>query len=246
MIFSYKAVLNTGEQKQGTIEAMNIDVAIDTLQKKGLILSAISPIDEKKNILNIDISFFNKVSTKDIVILSRQLATLFDAQVSALRIFSLIGDQVENKTLRKHLIQVADDLKAGSSISNALSKHSDVFSDFYVNMVKAGEESGKLDQTFNYLADYLDRNFDVTSKARNALIYPAFVIVTFLAVMIVMFTVVIPKITSILGSTGTVIPIYTQIVIDISSFLVNYGIYLLVALAIGGFFLVRYVRTPTG
>ena len=114
MKYLYKAITSDGQKKEGTVEAVNIDIAISQLQKQGLLLSSVVPEGEKKDFLNIEISFFNKVSTKDIVILSRQLATLFDAQVSALRIFQLIGEQVENPTLGKHLLEVAEDLKSGN------------------------------------------------------------------------------------------------------------------------------------
>src|SRR5207237_1278161 len=103
-----------------------------------------------------------------------------------------------------------------------------------------------LDETFIYLADYLDRNYAVTSKARNALIYPAFVIFTFIAVMILMLTLVIPKISGILTSAGQEVPLYTRIVIGISSFVVDYGVFLLIALIILGFFAFYYMRQPAG
>ena len=246
MIYEYKGLTQTGEQVNGHIDTVNIDVAINTLQKKGLILSAINPFEEKKNVFSVDIAFFNRISTKDVVILSRQLATLFDAQVSALRIFRLIGEQSENTTLRKHLAEISNDLQGGSSISGALAKHPDIFSDFYVNMVKAGEESGKLDEVFNYLADYLDRSYEVTSKARNALVYPAFVIATFLAVMILMFTVIIPKIALMITDSGQAVPFYTQIVLNVSNLLIHYGLFVAIAAVIFGFFVWRYSRTPAG
>ena len=113
-------------------------------------------------------------------------------------------------------------------------------------MVRAGEESGKLDQTFVFLADYMDRNFELTSKARNALIYPAFISTTFVAVMTLMLTFVIPKIGDILISNGGTLPIYTQITLDFSAFLVDYGIFILIALIIGGYFVYRYTLTPAG
>jgi type IV pilus assembly protein PilC len=134
-----------------------------------------------------NISWLERVSSKDVVILSRQLSTLFEAQVSALRIFRLLAAETENVVLAKKLVIISDDLQAGSQISAALAKHPKVFSEFYVSMVKAGEESGKLDETFNYLADYLDRTYELMSKAKGALIYPAFVIMTFITVMILMF-----------------------------------------------------------
>src|SRR5690606_27899702 len=114
------------------------------------------------------------------------------------------------------------------------------------NMVRSGEETGKLNKTFNYLADYLDRNYEVVSKAKNALIYPAFVITVFIAVMVLMFTVIVPKISEIILESGQSIPIYTKIVFGVSDFFVNYGIFLAVGLIIAGFLGVRYIRTPDG
>jgi len=128
-----------------------------------------------------------------VVLLSRQIATLFEAQVSALRIFRLLAEQAEKPFLRNVLAEVSDDLQNGSSISKALGKHPKVFSAFYVNMVRSGEESGKLDQTFLYLADYIDRSYELTAKARNALVYPGFIMFTFFAVMILMLTIVIRR-----------------------------------------------------
>jgi type IV pilus assembly protein PilC len=245
MLFNYKAIDQNGEVKEGTVDAVTIDIAISSVQKRGLIISSINPADEGAS-KGMSFSFGKKVSNKDVVILSRQLATLFDAQVPALRIFKLIGSEAENPNLRKALIEVADDLQGGSSISKALSKHPKIFTDFYVNMIRAGEETGKLNDTFNYLADYMDRSYEVVSKARNALIYPAFVITVFISVMVLMFTLIIPKIAAILLDSGGDIPIYTKAVIGISNFLINYGVFMVAGLIIGGYFLVKYIRTPVG
>jgi type IV pilus assembly protein PilC len=192
------------------------------------------------------ISFFGGVSARDLVLLSRQIATLFEAQVSALRIFRLLAEQAEKPFLQKVLTEVSDDLQSGTSISKSLAKHPKVFSDFYVNMVRAGEESGKLDETFLYLADYIDRSYEVTSKVRNALIYPGFIVMTFIAVMILMLTVVIPKIGSILTESGGTLPIYTQMILGLSSFLIDYGVFLLIGLIVGGYFMWRYTLTTAG
>jgi len=245
MIFKYKAVDTNGLTKEGTIEAVSIEVAIGSLQKRNLVLSNITP-EEDRSFFEKNISFFDRVSSKDIVILSRQMSTLFEAQVSALRVFELLSSQSEKPGIRRKLGEVASDLQAGSTISDALSKHPEMFSPFYVNMVKSGEESGKLDQTLLYLADYLDRTHEVTSKVKGALVYPAFIVFTFFAVMILMFTMVIPKISSILTDSGQAVPVYTQVVLAVSSFLVDYGVFLLILLVIGCFFLWRYSRTEAG
>ena len=246
MLFNYEAIDQTGAKKTGSIDAVNTDVAISSLQRRGLVLTSIHEAGESQSVLTMNLAIFDRVSNKDVVILSRQLSTLFEAQVSALRIFRLLGGETENLVLAKKLTTIADDLQSGSSISAALAKHPKVFSDFYVSMVKAGEESGKLDQTFQYLADYLDRTYELQSKVKGALIYPAFIVVTFITVMILMFTVVIPKISVILIENGGNIPSYTKVIMGISNFLVNYGFVLLIALIVVGFFLVRFIRTPGG
>jgi type IV pilus assembly protein PilC len=246
MTFKYKALDQNGIAKDGTIDAVSMESAINGLQKRGLVVLSVVPEGEGGSFLEKNISFFERVSNKDVVILSRQMATLFEAQVSALRVFQLLAMQSENLTLRKKLKMVVDDLQSGSTISGALGKHPDVFTPFYINMVKAGEESGKLNETFMYLADHLDRTYEVTSKVKTALIYPAFVIFTFIAVMTLMLVVVIPKISGILRESGQDIPIYTKIVLGISDFLVNYGIIFLIALIFGAFAIWKYVKTDAG
>jgi type IV pilus assembly protein PilC len=181
-----------------------------------------------------------------VVILSRQIATLFEAQVSALKAFTMLATNTENKLLSHKLSQISDDLQAGVSISGALSRHPDVFSDFYVNMVKVGEETGKLNQTFAHLADYLDRQYSLTSKTKNALIYPVFVVVTFFVVMTLMFVVVIPKLASIIQDSNQEIPFFTQIVIGISNLFVNYGFFVLIFFLLLGIWVWRLSTTAKG
>ena len=246
MIFNYTGLEDNGAKREGTIEAVSIDVAISSLQRRGLLVSSIKPQGQAGSIFDKDFDLFQRISTKDIVILSRQMATLFTAQVPALRIFRLLAAELDNKLLASHLNDIAELIQGGSSISAALAKHPDAFSDFYVNMVKAGEESGKLDQTFSYLAEYIDRSYAVTSKVKNALIYPAFVVFTFASVMVLMLTVVIPKISGILTESGQAVPVYTQVVIALSNFFVNYGIFMAIILVILIFLFVRFLRTDTG
>jgi type IV pilus assembly protein PilC len=137
-------------------------------------------------------------------------------------------------------------LASGVSISGALAHHPDVFSDFYVNMVKVGEETGKLNQTFLHLAEYLDRQYALTSKTKNALIYPAFVVVTFFVVMTLMFTVVIPKLSAIILDSGQAVPFFTKIVIGVSNLFVNFGFFILIFFVLVGIWIWRLSTTPKG
>lgn len=247
MLFSYKAIDKTSTPREGTVDAQNIESAIQTVESRGYTVISVDPLGNGgASIFDVEITWFERVSYKEIVILSRQVATLFEAQVSALRIFRLLGSEMQNPKLQRILNDISDDLQGGSSISRALSRHPDVFSPFYVSMVKSGEESGTLEKTFMYLADYLDRTYQVVSKARNALIYPAFVIAIFVGVMILMLTLVIPSISQIIIDSGQDIPIYTKIVIAISDFFTNYLGLILVAVSLLGVVYWQFGKTEAG
>ncbi len=245
MLFSYRAIDQTGHATTGAIDALTLEVAITSLQRRGFTIQTITP-GAAVPLWQRDIAFWRRVSGKDIVLLSRQVATLFEAQVSALRIFRLLSAETENLILKEILLAVADDIQGGSSISRALAKHPAVFSSFYVSMVRSGEESGKIDQTFSFLADYLERTYEVTAKAKNALIYPIFVVITFIGVLVLMLTTVIPSVKDILAQSGQAIPVYTRIILGVSSFFVAYGWLLLIIVAAGGLFFWRFSRTPQG
>ncbi|MCA9363674.1 type II secretion system F family protein [Candidatus Kaiserbacteria bacterium] len=247
MLFSYKAIDQHNTPREGTVEAGDAQSAISTVETRGYTVISVEPLNEQKDsLLNFEITWFQRVTNKEVVILSRQVATLFEAQVSALRIFRLLAAEAENPLLRNALTAISDDLQGGSSISRALANHPDIFSPFYVSMVRAGEEAGTLEQTFAYLADYLDRTYEVISKAKNALIYPAFVVSIFVIVMVLMLTLVIPRISEILLSSGQEIPLYTKIVIGISSFFSNYIGFILIALVFAGILLWQFAKTEAG
>lgn len=245
MLFNYDAITNTGEKKKGTVDAINKDLAVSAIQRRGLIVVSVTEDGTKKGIMSM--TFFDKgVAMKDVVIMSRQLSTLFEAQVSALKAFSLLATNTESKALIAVLNTVYNDIQSGVTISGALSRHPEVFSNFYVNMVKAGEESGKLIQTFSYLADYLDRQYQLTSKTKNALVYPAFVIGVFILVMVMMFVFIIPRLAVIIQESGQDIPNSTKLVIWISDVLINYGIFLLLALIVFVIYFIRLTKTQLG
>jgi type IV pilus assembly protein PilC len=246
MLFAYKAIDSSNTQREGKVEASSVDAAITVVQKRGYTIISIDEVQERKGLFDIELSLFKGVKAKEIVILSRQISTLFQAHVSPLRIFRLLSAEVENPTLQNVMNRIVDDLQGGSSISRALASHPAVFSNFYVNLVRSGEESGSLDKSFSYLADYLDRSYEITSKARNALIYPAFVISVFCIVMILMLTMVIPKVAQILIDSGGELPIYTKIVIGFSDFLVNWIglIFIFLSVAIIAFW--QFVKSPVG
>jgi len=246
MLFEYKIIdTRTGEQRNGKIDSFSKDSAISSLQARGYTIISIKGEDDKA-FWEKDFHFGSGVSDKELVILTKQLSILFTAQVSALKIFRMMSEEMENKTLKEAMMEIATDISDGSSLTMAMSKHSDIFSSFYINMVGAGEEAGKLSQTFQFLADYMERSNALTSKAKSAMIYPAVVSVVFVVVMYIMLTTVIPKISAMLDRNGQDLPTSTKIVLALSDFFVNYGLFFIVVVIFGGFMLARYIKTDEG
>jgi type IV pilus assembly protein PilC len=174
------------------------------------------------------------------------VATLFESGVSALRAFRLLGQENENKTLQEEVFKVADDIEKGISLSQSLSAHPDLFSNFYVNMVKSGEESGKLNEVFSYLADYMDRNYELTQKVKKALTYPGFVISVFFAIMTAMLTFVVPKMAAMFAEEGAQLPLVTRIVLFISDLFVKYGPITFPVLGVSAYLFYRWTKTEDG
>lgn len=248
-LFNYQARTQQGESKSGTVDAPNLELAVTALQRRALIIISLSPADEvalpwyqRDFMANIG----GKPKMKDIVILSRQLATLFEARVPIIDSLKVLAAETTKPRLKVALTEISQDIQGGLSIAQALSKHPDAFSDFYVNMVRSGEESGKLQEIFSYLADYLERNYALVSKARGALIYPSFIFSVFIAVMSLMFVFVVPQITVILVESGVELPIYTRIIMGISGFMASYGIFVFMLLGIAGVGLWKYGQTDKG
>jgi type IV pilus assembly protein PilC len=250
MIFHYTAINANGNKEEGDVEATSLDQAIVIIQKKGFtsILDVNEKINQEANVF-VAISaklFKQKITSKDIVMFSRQVATLFEAGVSALRAFRLLAQENENKNLQEQVLAVADDIETGLSLSAALSRRPELFSNFYVNMVKAGEESGKLNEVFLFLADYLDRNYELTQKIKKALTYPGFVIGTFFAIMIAMLTFVVPKMAAMFAEEGAQLPLVTRIVLFLSDLFVKYGPITFPILGALGFLFIRWSKTDEG
>ena len=243
MLYKYQAVRPDGSRDAGTIEAQSRDLGISALQRKGLVVIDLVSAERKSFF---SISIFERVKMHEVVILSRQISTLFEAHVSVLNSFKLLAAESESDLLRRTLRRVVDDIQGGNPISASLAKHPAVFSEFYVAMVRSGEESGKLSEIFSYLADYLERQYELVSKTKHALIYPAFIFVAFLGVMILMLTFVIPKLSEILQDVGGDVPFYTRIILGVSAFFVSYGVFLLIGIVLASLALWRYTLTDAG
>lgn len=245
MLFKYRAKDKEGKELTGTVEAPNMELAVLAAQKKDLIIISILPQDNV-SFLQKSLSSFERIKFQEIVIISRQLSTLFQAKVPVIDSLKIIIEETDNIALKKHLSGVIEDIEGGLSMSQAFSAHQQVFSKFYVSMVKVGEESGKLDEIFLFLADYLERSYELSSKIKNAFIYPAFVLVAFIAVMAVILVFVVPKLTSIIEESNQAVPVFTKIIIGISNVLRRFGFLILILFGFLIFMFYRYIKSGEG
>ncbi|MCF7795470.1 type II secretion system F family protein [Patescibacteria group bacterium] len=230
--FKYKGITNQGRVTDGAVEADNIEAAKKTIQKNGLRIQFIN--EEKQNILKkeINIAFLNKVSKKEIVIFLRQLAVMFEASLPIVQSFKIIAKQTENPKFKRIINEIANKIEGGAKMSYVMSKYPEVFSDYYVNMVKSGETSGNLDEVLVYLADQEEKSYDVMSKVKGALTYPIVVFIAMIAVFIIMMVYIVPKMLGAVTEMGGELPLPTKIIIGTSNFLKDNIILLIVFLII--------------
>lgn len=253
MEFFYKAKTKEGDITQGIIEAHNESEAVSILHKKDLVILSLEP---KEQLFTKDISIMlSRPKTKDVVVFTRQLATLIDADVPLVDSLNTIAEQTDNISFRKILKEVANAVDAGSSLSDALSKYSHVFSKFYISLVRSGETAGKLHEVLRYLADYLENQADIKSKTTGALIYPFFLLIAIIAVFIVLFfgfpilqvPPVIPQILSVVREAGIEdLPITTKALLLINDAVTNYWYVWIIIILIIGIWFYNYINTPQG
>lgn len=227
--FSYKAKNSNGETQKGKVEAVSQEKAAETLQERGLLVIALTPIAERATIGKSS----QTMSFADTVIFTRQLASMVEAGLTLTNSISLLVQQAK-PSVRAVLSRVLSDVEGGMSFTKALEKHPKVFSKTYVYLVQAGESSGSLDEILNRLADTIEEQKEFRGKIVGALVYPSVVIVVMIAVVIVMMTVVVPKLMSVFEEFGAELPLPTKILIGMSDFMVNYWWVMLLILAVAG------------
>ncbi len=233
-----------GVDHKGTIETVDERQVNRIIGKKGLIVISIKLKDQGKS--KIFDRFVKKVSFDELVIATRQLATMIESGLVLSESLDILADQQANKNFKDILLEVSRDLKGGIELAVALKKHPRVFPAIYVSLVKAGEESGKLDAVLTQLANTLEKDREFRSKVRGAMIYPVLVIGMMFVVMLVMMIFVIPRLTSLYTQSNIELPLPTKILIGTSSILVNFW-WLLILIGIGGSIgFRRWIATPGG
>ena len=243
--FRYTARNELGEVQAGLVEAASRDLAIRILQENKLYILALESTEKKKLSESI-FGFFKKVNVKDLMLFTRQFSTLISAEVTISDALRTLHKQVSKPVLKDAIFDVYTDVEGGLYLSQALSKHPNVFSDFYVNMVRSAEVSGRLEQTLLFLADYLEREMKLNSKVKGAMIYPIFVIGVFVAVLAIVVTFVIPQLQSIFTEVNAELPVLTRILMSVGGFLSDWGWIILIFLAVAIVFAIRYFRSQEG
>lgn len=242
-IFKYKVFAKDKKPQTGMVEANSRSYVEEILKERGFSVITISEAITAKKI---NLTLFNHVKNKDIVIFSRQFSVLVSANVAMTQSLKILVEQTSNLTLKMIVSEIADEVDAGSPLSEALSKRPKVFSNFYTSVVKSGETSGKLDEVLSYLADEMEKDYDMMGKIKGAMIYPAFVLSSLFVVGTVMMVFVVPKLTAVLTESGTELPLTTRILIGASGVITNYW-WLLIIIIGGLFFALRfYVSHPQG
>ena len=247
MLFEYEAINQDGKAVTGLVDANDEQDAAKIIQSRGLnVLFVKKKKASRKLITQLNITFGGAIKTKDLVIFFRQFSVMISANVSMVEALKIIVVQTVNVKLKMLISEVADEVDSGARLSDAMGRHKKVFSNFHTNVIKGGETSGKLNESLNYLADEIERDYDMMSKIKGAMVYPVFVFCGLIIVGIVMMVFVVPKLTGVLTESGAELPLATKILVATSDILQNYW-FALILLAIGIAISFRFVAaTPRG
>jgi len=245
-IYNYSAKDKNGQTVVGSMEANSDTEIAEALHKQGLIVLAIEPTKEKATQKNQGKYNSSRIKLDDLVIFTRQLATMIDSGIPLVHCLNILSEQVENKDLKEVVMLVSRDIEAGISFCDALAKHPKVFSELYINMTRAGESSGMLDEILDRLASYLEKSAALIRKVQSSLVYPAVVVSMAILITSVLLLKVVPTFKGIFDVLGGQLPIPTQILIAVSDLFRNYFLYTVSALVILIVMLKKYINTDKG
>lgn len=239
-IYKYVAKDKDAKDISGIVEAQSQNEAENILRKKNLVI-----ISLKETKVGIGLRS-NRVPLDDLVIFSRQLATMIDSGITLVAALEILKGQIENKALAAIVSKIYQDVGEGKSFCDAVAKHKTAFSEFYISMVKAGEISGMLDEVLDRLALYLEKTAALRRKVQSSLVYPIVVVVMAFLITAVLLLKVVPTFKSIFEMLGGTLPLPTQILILVSDIFKKFFLVILIMFGFLGFLFKRYIGTPTG
>jgi len=249
--FTYEGKTRTGEVKKGTIEAPSRAAVTAQLRKQNITPTTIKESKKGGGSLEMNVSlnialFQPSVSPKDVVVFARQFATMIDAGLPLVQCLEILASQQDNPTFKKVLFEVKADVEGGSTFAEALSKHPRCFDELFVSLIEAGEIGGILDTILNRLAIFLEKSIKLRRQIKGALIYPSAIISVAAIVTVVILIFVIPTFQKMFEGFDAALPLPTQIVIALSTFVQNYIALIIVGLIAAGFGLRQLYRTENG
>ncbi len=240
-VFSYSARSATGELTNGEIDLPTKDEVVGYLRRQRLI-----PVNVRAKSKEVNIQFGTGIKTRDIVIFTRQFATMINSGLPLVQSLNILAEQTENKNFQKIITEVLNDIQAGQTLADSLRRHDKVFTDLYVNMVAAGEAGGILDVILLRLATFLEKNDALVRKIKGAMTYPAVMLFVVIAATTILLWKVVPVFAGIFLEAGLELPMPTRVVLAASAFLGDYMLLLVLGVVGIVFMLRRYYKTQSG
>lgn len=245
MKFKYSARTQEGELQTGIVETVNREAALNILTGHNLFVLSMEET-EKIGWADRFLKIFNKAKITDLMIFTRQLATMMESKIPLSNSLQALYKQTKNAVLKEAVYQISSDVDAGLSLSQSLAKQGRIFSQFYVNMVSSAEITGRLEEAMTFLADYLEKEAMWKNRIRNALIYPAILIVLFLGVAFIMLVTVFPQLEPIFTESGVSLPLLTRIFLSSGNFILSWWWAILAILALLSFLIIDYFQSREG
>lgn len=229
MKFSYQARNEEGDIESGTIEASSKEAALKVIRRYGLYPTSLEKMRQPLWIQNIP--FLGETSQRDVIVFTRQLAILTDSNIPLVESLETIARQTENSTFQETILKMAEGVEGGGSISETMARFKTLFSPFYIGMIKAGEKSGEVPESLDYLANYLEKQRRLKNQFVGALLYPGFILAVFFILMLLMSVFVVPSFEEVFVDMGVEMPRTTKIVIGASKIFRDFWWAILLVLA---------------
>ncbi len=248
--YRYQAKTRTGQAEQGTIEAGSEDEAISILQGRELLITSL--VEAKATSATAPVARATrkvrrvKVTTMDLIALGRALGTMLDAGLPLLKSLETTAPQIQSRQLQTTLQEVIQDIRGGNTFKDAIAKHPKVFTKIWVSLIETGEASGQLSKALEQITIHLEKAGAVQRKVVSAMVYPAILITVSVGAILVFLLKIIPTFAGLFASFGMQLPLITQLVVNLSTFIRVYALLWMGALGGGGFLLWRYVHTQAG
>jgi len=247
-VFVWEGTNSVGKKVTGELEARNVQAVFNLLKGQKIVPQA-NKIKEKGKGLQKELTIPGmgpKVKSRDVVIFTRQFATMIDAGLPMVQGLDILGKQHENKAFRKVLLDVKEGVESGGTLADSMAKHPKVFDTLFINMVKAGENGGILDIILERLANYSEKAMKLKREIKTAMLYPAVVVSAAMIVTTVLLVFVIPTFAELFDDFGQALPLPTQFVMNLSDFVVNNFILIFGSAGIFLFLFIRFLKTPRG